>query len=533
MYDMILKNGKVIDGAGNCWFAADVGIGEGRINAVGKVRGESRTVLDVSGLVVCPGFIDIHSHSELSAIVNPKSDSKVMQGVTTEVVGNCGISPSPVEPRHFHHLTHHYVSPELRWAWPGFTDYLKAYKNSPASVNIVPLVGHGTLRIAVMGFANRPPEAEELVRMKALLREALDAGAFGLSTGLIYTPACYSETREIVELAMVLKEEGRLYATHIRGEGRNLINAVREALTIAQEAGVRVELAHHKASGIENWGRVSETLRLIDEARTRGIDATCDVYPYPACSTNLAVCLPPWVREDSSHRMIERINDRGIRERIKAEMESEEAQGFWTSTVKSIGWDRIVIAAVQSERNKVVEAMNLAEIAEARKAEPFEVFFDLLTEENGKVPCIYFEMREEDVRTVLSSPVSMIGSDGRSLSPVGILGQGKPHPRNYGTFPRVLAKYVREERLLTLEEAIRKMTSFPAQKLVLRDRGLIREGFWADVVVLDPSEVADTATFKEPAQFPKGIEYVLVNGEIVVSKGNHTGATPGQLLRPA
>ena len=533
MYDLILRKGKIIDGTGNCWFPGDVGILNGRISKIGQIEEDTKKILDVNDLVVCPGFIDIHSHSDITALVNPRSESKIMQGVTTEVIGNCGFSPSPVNPKTFEGLRQHFVSPELRWIWPTFNDFLNEHENHPSSVNIVPLVGHGTLRIAVMGLENRAPRPEELCRMKALLQESLDAGAFGLSTGLIYAPACYSGTEEIIKLAEVLREDDRLYATHIRGEGKNLLNAVKEALHIGQEAGVRVQLAHHKASGLENWGKVNETLRMIGEARKSGIDATCDVYPYPACSTDLTVCLPPWVREGSVEKMIERINDKRLQKRIINEMESDAMQGSWASPVRSTGWDRILIATVASEENRGLEGMSLADIATAQNADVFDVFFDLLTKERGKVNCIYFEMCEEDIRTVLSHPTTMIGSDGRSLSPVGILGQGKPHPRNYGTFPRVLAKYVREERIVELEEAIRKMTSFPAQKLGLRDRGMLREGFWADMVVFSPSEVMDTATFEEPAQFPKGIKYVLVNGELVVSEGRHTDATPGMLLRAA
>lgn len=533
MYDLILRKGKIIDGTGNCWFAGDVGILNGRISKIGQIEEGAKKILDVNDLVVCPGFIDIHSHSDITVLLNPRSESKIMQGVTTEVIGNCGFSPSPVNPKTFEGLRQHFVSPELRWIWPTFNDFLNEHENHPSSVNIVPLVGHGTLRIAVMGLENRAPRPEELCRMKALLQESLDTGAFGLSTGLIYAPACYSATEEIIELAKMLRKGNRLYATHIRGESKNLINAVHEALNIGREASVRVQLSHHKASGVKNWGKVSESLKLVEKARTDGIDVTCDVYPYPASGTDLTICLPPWVREDSTEKMLERINDKRLQRRIRSEIESDEMQGAWSSTVRSTGWDRMVISKVHLEENKGLEGLSLAEIARDRNADVFEVFFDLLTREKGNLACIFFEMCEKDVRTVLSFPVTMIGSDGRSLSPSGILSEGKPHPRNYGTFPRVLARYVREEHLLTLEEAIRKMTFLPAQKLGLRDRGIVREGFWADIVVFSPTEVLDMATFEEPAKFPKGIEYVLVNGKLVVSEGRHTGAVPGMLLRAA
>ena len=533
MYDLILRNGMIVDGSGNCWFVGDIGIKAGRIREIGRIEGDANTILDVSDLVVCPGFIDIHSHSDITPLVNPKSESKIMQGVTTEVVGNCGFSPAPADPRTFRHLRHHFGIPELRWMWPNFGDFVNTHENQPASVNIAPLVGHGTIRIAVMGLATRKPTTEELNSMKVLLRNSLDAGAFGLSTGLIYTPACYAATEEIIELAKVLRRKDRLYATHIRGEAANLINAVQEALRIGREAGVKVQLSHHKASGPKNWGKVTETLNLIDEARQSGIDATCDVYPYAACSTDLAICLPPWVREDSTETLLERINDNSLRSRIRMEMESEEMQGAWSSPIKDTGWDRIVIGAVRAEEDKDMEGMSLTDIASSRSEDVFDVFFEILTKENGRVDCIYHEMCEDDVKTVLSNPITMIGSDGRSLSPEGVLGKGKPHPRNYGTFPRVLAKYVREKHLLSLEEAIRKMTSFPAQKLGLRDRGMLREGLWADVVVFSPLEVQDTATYDVPARFPVGMKYVIVNGEVVVSEDRYTGATPGRLLKTA
>ena len=510
---------------------ADLGIREGRIKAIGRLGGAAHLTVDAHGRVVCPGFIDIHSHSDLVTLVNPRSESKIMQGVTTEVIGNCGLTPAPASSRTFPYLKYHFAHPPLQWEWRNFTDFLDAHERTPASVNLVPLIGHGTLRIAVMGFENRRPRNDEMEEMKRLLREALDAGVFGLSTGLIYTPACYAETEEVVELARLLSPKGRLYTTHIRGEGANLVNAVEEALRIGREAGTKIQLSHHKCCGIKSWGKVHETLGLIEAAREEGIDVTCDVYPYDASSTDLAICLPPWVREESPEKMLERMNDPALRSRIRKEMESDEMQGFWSSPAATTGWGRIRIAAVTKQEYRGIEGMSLQEIAEARRADVFDICFDLLIKEGGKVSCIYFEMREEDVRTVLSNPISMIGSDGSALSPHGTLGRGKPHPRNYGTFPRVLGKYARDERLFPLEEAVRKMTSFPAQKLGLRDRGLLREGFWADMVIFDPARVKDTATFEQPARFPEGIDYVFVNGEMVVCENRHTGALPGKLLR--
>jgi N-acyl-D-amino-acid deacylase len=386
MFDVIIRDGRIVDGGGNPWFTADLGIYEGRIKAIGRLDGAAHCTVHAHGRVVCPGFIDIHSHSDIVTLVDPRSESKIMQGVTTEVIGNCGLTPAPANPLTFQHLKHHFVHPPLQWEWRGFADFLDAHERAPASVNLVPLIGHGALRIAVMGFDNRRPTNDEMEEMKKLLREGLDAGAFGLSTGLIYTPACYAETEEVVELARLLRPKDRLYATHIRGEGANLVNAVKEALQIGREGEVRVQLAHHKCCGIKSWGKVHETLELIEAAREEGMDATCDVYPYDASSTDLAICLPPWVREESPEKMLERINTPALRGRIRKEMESDEMQGFWSSPALTTGWDRIRIAAVTKEENRGIEGMSLQEIAEARKADVFDVCFDLLTKEGGRYP---------------------------------------------------------------------------------------------------------------------------------------------------
>lgn len=531
MYDLLLKNGKIIDGSGNPWFRGEVGILNGKIKNIGQISGDSTCTLDINNLVVCPGFIDIHSHSDISVLVNPKAESKIMQGVTTEVIGNCGLSPAPMRAEIKEHLKRQFLPSEFEWNWPNYSDFLETHEKNPSSLNIAPLIGHGALRAAVLGLENRAPTKEESLRMQKLLNECLDAGVFGLSTGLVYSPACFANTDEIIELARLLKKVNRLYTTHIRGEGANLIRAVEEALQIGREAEIPVQLSHHKAAGLDNWGKVRETLDLIEDARQSGIDATCDVYPYSASSTQLDICLPPWVREGGTEKMLERIKDEATRAHVRREMQSNKMQGFWASPLKAIGWERIVIAAANHQQNSGIEGMDIAAISESRRKDPFDVFIDILISEKGGVSCIYHEMCEEDVKTVMCHATAMIGSDGIALSPKGVLGKHKPHPRSYGTFPRVLGKYVRVEKLLELEQAIKKMTSFPAQKLGLRDRGMVREGFCADLVVFDPLEIMDAATFEEPAQFPRGIKHVIVNGVVVASEGRHTGATPGKLLR--
>lgn len=529
MFDIILKNAKIIDGSGNPWFWGDLGIENGRIEKIGKIETEEAAELkDVKGLVVCPGFIDIHSHSDLTILVNPKAESKVKQGVTTEVIGNCGFSAVPVDDNTIDQLKDYggFLAKELDWSWRSLGDYLDRLKG--ISLNIVPLIGQGTIRIAVMGFASKDPTERELERMKRLLRDALDEGAFGLSTGLIYPPGSFTKTEELIELAKVLREYNGLYSSHIRGEGGTLLDAFKEAIRIGRESGVRVEVSHHKAVGGQNWGRVKETLELIERARKEGIDITCDQYPYTASSTSLGACLPPWAHEGGVHRLLERLKDPRERKKIREEI---ERRGDWDNVIRQSNWSRIRIASVNSEKNKNLEGKTLEEIAQNRAKDPFDVLFNLLVEEKGDVSIIIFEIDEDDLQRVMRHPSTMIGSDGSCLTPKGTLGRGKPHPRNYGAYPRVLSRYVREENILTLEEAIRKMTSFPAQKLGLKDRGLLKEGHFGDIVVFNPQRINDRANYEDPHQFPEGIEYVLVRGEIVVEKGEHTGRTPGEVLK--
>ncbi|MCI2425701.1 D-aminoacylase [Candidatus Acetothermia bacterium] len=529
VFDVILKNAKIIDGSGNPWFWGDLGIANGRIEKIGKIKTEEAVELkDLKGLVVCPGFIDMHSHSDLPILVNPTAESKVMQGVTTEVIGNCGFSAVPVTNNIIEHLKEYgdSLAKKLDWNWRSLRDYLD--RLNKISINIVPLIGQGTIRIAVMGFDSKDPTKRELERMKGLLRDALDEGAVGLSTGLIYPPGSFTKTEELIELVKIVKEYNGLYSTHIRGEGGTLVEAFKEAIRIGRESGVRVEVSHHKAVGIQNWGRVQETLELIERAREEGIDITCDQYPYTASSTSLSACLPPWAHEGGGHRLLERLKDPYERKRITEYIERRED---WDNVIRQSNWSRIRIATVNSEKNKNLEGKTLEEIAQVRAKDPFNVVFDLLLEEKGNVSIIIFEIDEDDLRRVMRHPSTMIGSDGSCLTPKGIMGRGKPHPRNYGTYPRVLGRYVREENILTLEEAIRKMTSFPAQKLGLKDRGLLKEGYFADIVVFDPQRINDRANYEDPHQFPEGIEYVLVRGEIVVEKGEHTGRTPGDVLR--
>jgi len=531
MYDLIIKNGLVVDGTGNPWYRADVGIKDGKIANIGVLPlAKSRGVLDAKGLVVAPGFMDIHTHSELSLLVNPRAESKVRQGITTEVVGNCGSSAAPLNDVLKEEMGK--TSPiledaKLRLEWSTMDEYLKRLEGKGTAQNVVTLVGNGNLRVLAMGFEARAPKGDELAEMKRALARALEEGAFGLSSGLIYPPSCYADTRELVELCRIVARYGGIYASHIRGEGESLIAAVKEAIEIGRRSGVPVEISHHKAAGKANWGKVKRTLKLIDEARVRGIDVTCDVYPYLAGSTGLDSVLPPHYWEGGVDSLVGRLKDPETRRRLRREM-VKGGRG-WSSMLKAGGWGTIMISYCHGHRE--YEGKKIPELARLNGSNPFDFVFDLLIEEKASVGIVNFMMREEDLRAVLAHPASMIGSDSSAAAPYGVLGKGKPHPRTYGTFPRVLGEYARRRGLLTLEEAVRKMTSLPAQKLKLRDRGLIRGGFWADITVFNRGAVMDKATYSMPHTYPVGIEYVIVNGKMVIDRGKHTGALPGRALR--
>jgi N-acyl-D-amino-acid deacylase len=528
---LVIKNGRIVDGTGNPWFKEDVGIANGRIVKIGNLGAEeSKRVVDAKGLVVAPGFIDMHSHSDLSPLINPRTESKVRQGITTEVVGNCGVSAAPLNDflkEEIMKTTPILEEAGLELDWSTMNEYLCRLDEKKMAVNVVSLVGHGNVRAMVMKYDVRPPTKNELEEMRKVLAKALEEGGFGLSSGLIYPPGCYANTNELIELCKVVAQYDGLYSSHIRGEEERLIDSVKEAIKIGNKAGVPVEISHHKAAGKASWGKVKRTLRMIEETRERGVEVTCDVYPYLAGSFGLDAMLPPHAYEGGVEKLVERLKDEKTRQRLRREM-TEGIEG-WSSPLRAGGWDATMIA--YCEGHPEFEGKTVLEITQQKDTDPFDFVFDLLIEERASVSVVRFLMREEDVRTVLKHPVSMIGSDSSARAPYGVLGKGKPHPRSYGTFPRVLGRYVKEEGVLTLENAIRKMTSLPAQKLQLRDRGLIREGMWADITIFNPKNVIDTATYYEPHRYPIGIEYVLVNGKVVIDNGEHTGELPGHALR--
>lgn len=542
MYDLLIKGGRIIDGSGNPWIRADIGIIDGRISDILRVQSSAaaaREEIDARGMVVCPGFIDIHSHSDFVLLVNPMAESKVRQGVTTEVIGNCGDSAAPAEGEAAESARKTLAELGIELDWSSFSEYLQHLERMGVSVNVATLVGHGTVRKSVMGYENRPPKEGEMEEMRYLVAEAMEAGAFGLSSGLVYPPGRFAETWELIELCRVVAEYGGFYATHVRGERETLIEAVLEAVEIGERAGIPVQISHHPAK-IGAWGRSRETLRIIDEARARGLDITFDLHAYLAGSTGVSALLPPWAQEGGAERMMERLGNPNIRRRIMMDMLEERVPGPGPcGLVKRGMWDRIILSSCR--RNRDLIGRSIDEIARLKGIDPFEAYFRLLIEEETSGSIIGYYYNEEDIRTVLRHPSSMIGSDGYALAPYGALGRGMMHPRSYGAFPMIIRKYVRgmgnEDlrdtggRIITLEEAVRKMASLPAQRVGLLDRGLLKVGMWADIIILDPERVRDRATYLDPYQYPEGIEYVIVNGGVVVRRGMHTGALPGKILR--
>ena len=511
---IVIHNVDILDGTGAPAFRADIGLEGDRIAAIGDLSVVTAdTVIDGTGLTATPGFIDMHSHSDFTLPINPRAESKVRQGVTTEVIGQCGDSTAPLNPTTRELAQAAY--PHLPWDWTSFGEYLDYLRRQGLAVNVVPLVGHGTIRSTAMGPNNRAPTAGEMAAMRQLVAQAMDEGAWGISTGLIYPPGLYASTDELVELACVVAERGGFYSSHIRGEGTRLLKAVGEAIEIGERAGLPIQIAHLKASKPRNWPLLPQALTLIDDARARGLDVAADRYPYTASSNSLSAMLPPWAHDGGRIALLDRLRLPEVRQRILAGARSRQ-------------WDKVLIA--HSPNHPAIESLTVAEIADQRGTAPDETVLAILLETEARVSVIHFGMKEENLHAVLRHPAVMIGSDGSARTPKGPLGEGKSHPRSYGTFPRVLGKYAREEGVLSLPEAVRKMSGLPAERLGLSGRGRLAKGMKADVVLFNPDTVRDRATYTEPYQYPVGIEYVFVNGQVVVGPEGHTGALPGQIL---
>ena len=529
-YDVLLRGGRIVDGSGNPWYVGDVAIRGDRIAAIGGLRdARARRTIDARGLVVAPGFIDLLGQSELTVLVDPHVRSKITQGITTELTGEGG-SVAPQTSFTIEDLMPGIAEYKIAVDWRDFDGYFRRLKERGTAINFAHLVGATQVRQAVLKSDNRLPDAAELEAMKRHVARAMEAGAFGVSSSLIYPPASFSDTHELVELARVAARYGGFYASHIRNEADDIIPALKEAEAIGEQAGVPVEVWHLKCAGRKNWGRMKEVAAEIESARARGIDMTADIYPYPASSTGLAASLPPTASEGGVARLVERLKDPAERARIRAEIENPT--GRYENPFHNVGGpEGVLIVGVRTPANKKYQGKRLSEIAARRGQDAIDTMFDLLVEESGSVDCVYFAMSEDDVKTAMVQPWVAFNCDNAGVSPDGVLGASMCHPRAYGTFPRVLGRYVRDDQVLRLEEAVRKMTSLPAQRLGLRDRGLLRPGAYADVTVFHPGKVIDRATFDNPHQYSEGIVYVFVNGASVVDQGKITDRLPGRILR--
>ena len=529
-WTLLIRNATVVDGSGAPGYAADVAVEEDRLVSMERrLTGEARRTIDAAGLTLAPGFIDVHSHSDLFYLGCPAAESKIRQGVTTEVVGMCSFSPAPVHPAR-KAVTAAWIGEigsGMALEWETFAQYLDRLRQARPSINIAHFVGHGALRLCALGSENRPPSPDEQQTMERLLEEALEAGAFGFSTGLVYPPSTYAATAELVALARSMARRGGLYFSHIRGEAATLEAAIDEAIQIGGDVGVSVQIAHIKASGRGNWNRMDAALGKLSDARARGVDVHADVYPYAAGSTKMVNLLPAWVHDGGNARLLERLVDGSTRRRITEECAAGGAG--WRSVNGSLGWDDVMIATCS---RRELEGLRLSELAGRVRKPAAEAMLDLLVENEGQVAMVVFSQAEENVAKALAHPHVMIGSDSIGLSAGQGPHPGKPHPRMYGTFPRVLGHYTRERRLLSVETAINKMTGMPAAKLRLNNRGLIRTGWAADLTLFDPKTVKDEATYAEPHRHPTGIPYVIVNGQVVVDGGVMKPLPAGRVLTP-
>jgi N-acyl-D-amino-acid deacylase len=521
--DLVLRRATVFDGTGAPGVEADVAVLEDRIQAVGRIAERGRLEIDLAGQALSPGFIDIHTHADLPILANPKVENRILQGITLEVGGQCGGSPGPWTEEEAQATRERYR--EQYGVDINFRDlggFFRALERTPPAVNVSCMVGQGTVRGVVVGNENRPATDEEMAHMKALVGEALDQGAVGLSSGLEYTPSGFATREELVELARVLAGTGYPYASHMRNEDDGVLAAVEEALHVGRVAGVPVQISHLKAQGERNWWKAPVILDLLEEVRESGVDVHYDRYPYVAYSTGLSNLFPSWARSGGNRAFLERLDDPEIRPALEAYAREKVAQlGSWNS---------IQISSTRTDGNAWLRGRRLGDAARETGEEPFAMALRLLREE-GSVGMIGFGMSEENTARVLSHPLGMVCSDGSVYAPSGPLSEGSPHPRSYGTFPRVLGHYVREGKVMPLETAIHKMTGLPARKIQLEDRGVLRPGACADLVAFDPSTVRDTATFEDPHQYPEGINLVVVNGEITVREGEMTGQLAGRPVR--
>ena len=529
-YDLIIRNGHIVDGTGSPWYAADIAIRDGHIAAIGHLSSATaRQTIDAAGMVVAPGFIDMLGQSEESILVNPHLPSKIYQGITTEITGEGG-SAAPltdaIRAADRASFEHYKIDP----SWNTFRQFFARLEKQGMGINLASYVGATQVRRAVLGDGDRAPTAAELEQMKGLVRDAMRDGAVGVSTSLQYAPAPYARTEELMALAAEGAQLGGIYATHMRSEGDAIIPAIDEAIRIGREAHVPVEIWHLKTAGRQNWGRMPEIVAYIDEARRAGVEIAANTYAYTAWFNSFSAFIPPWAHDGGDAKLIERLKDPAMRARIRKDMQTPSTT--WDNEWDEIpGAQAILLSVVQNPKLLPLQGKTIAEIATLWKKDAFDTIFDLLIEDNAATEVAVFGMSEPDVRLALQQPWTSVCNDSQGTAPDGLLGQEHPHPRAYGTFPHILRKYVREDGALTLPDAIRKFSALPAAHLRLADRGVIKTGMWADIVVFDPDSIADLATFDKPNQLSQGMQYVLVNGVPVIEHGNMTNALPGKVVR--
>jgi len=531
-FDIVITNGHIIDGTGSPWYSGDIGIRDGKIAAIGNLSNTPRArTIDAAGKVVAPGFVDMLGQSELTILVDPRLPSKIYQGITTEITGE-GESAAPLNDAIIQADRSTYAHYQITPDWRTFREYFARLEKQGMGINLASYVGAARVRRMVLGDDDIQPNPEQLEQMKALVREGMRDGAVGLSTALEYAPAPYAKTEELIALAGEASKSGGIYATHMRNESDAVLSAIDEALRIGREAHIPVEIWHIKVAGKENWGRMPEVVAKINAARAEGIDVSANTYAYTAWFNTMSAFVPPWAHDGGDAKLIERLKDRAMRARIRKDMMSP-SQGWDNEWQEIPGPESVLVGVVQNPKLLPLEGKTLADIAKIWNKDPMDALFDLLIEDNAFTEVAVFGMSEPDVALALQQPWVSIDNDSSGTSPEGILGQEHPHPRAYGTFPRILRKYVREEKKLTLEDAIRKFSALPAQRMRLTDRGVLKAGMWADMVVFDPATVCDLATFDNPNQLSQGMEYVLVNGAPVIDQGKMTGAKPGKVLRGA
>jgi N-acyl-D-amino-acid deacylase len=527
-YDLIVAGGSVLNGDGTPAVSADVGIRDGRIAAIGDLgTAQTRQRIDAGGLTVAPGFIDMHNHSDYTILVEPRAESMIRQGVTTMVLGESR-SAGPVRRGANDDPRSRADGATVDWTTLG--GYFARLERQHMSTNVASYVGEEQVWTYVKGYGQTPATPAEIEEMKALVAQAMEEGAMGLSTALLQPPSSIATTANLIELAKVSKRYGGIYSSHIRDEGENVFKAVDEAIRIGAGAGIPVDILHMKIAHQALWGRAGEIIAMVQKARDAGQNVQANVYPYTAGQNNLSSIIPPWAHDGGRQKLLERLRDPAARRRMHDEVLHGLPNWYNHYLATGGGWSGMLLVSLQSERNRAFQGKRMSDLIAARGGDPVEVLFDVLVEEGGSVPTVFFHHSEPDMQLVLKQPWTSIGSDGSAVNPDGPTGRSHPHPRYYGTFPRVLGRYARDLKVITLPDAVRKMTSLNADKIGLKDRGRLKEGGWADITIFNAATVIDKATFENPHQFPVGIEYVIVNGVVTIERGRHTGALAGRVL---